>query len=45
MDKAKIAKFAIKAGLGLAVSFTIGTMIKLEKSVGVKIDDLWTNKD
>lgn len=43
MDKAKIAKYAIKAGLGLTVSAVIGTLIKVEKKIDLKIDELWTS--
>jgi hypothetical protein len=45
MDKAKVAKFAVKAALGLTVSAAIGSMIKLEKSIGTHIDELFNKSD
>jgi hypothetical protein len=43
MDKAKITKMLVKGALGLTVSAAIGAMIKTEKSIGLKIDELWKN--
>ena len=38
-DKATIAKFAVKTAIGMTVSLAIGTLIKTEKSIGIKIDE------
>jgi len=40
----KIMKLIVKGALGLAVSATIGTMIKTEKNIGVHIDEYFNSK-
>lgn len=45
MDKAKLAKFAVKGALGLVVSAAIGSLIKTEKSIGSVIDDYFKPSD
>lgn len=42
MNKTKIAKYAVKAGLGFAISAAIGYAIKLEKHLDTKIDAFGT---
>lgn len=44
MDKAKVAKFVVKGVIGITVSAAIGSMIKMEKGVGLKIDEYFNSK-
>lgn len=44
MDKAKIAKIASKAVLGVVVSTTIGYLIKGEKALGTVLEEHFTPK-
>ena len=44
MDKAKVAKFAIKAVIGGVTAVMIGTTIKQEKRVGELLDTYFSNK-
>lgn len=38
LNKNKIAKIAVKAGVGFVISAGIGYAIKLERHIGAKID-------
>lgn len=41
IDKAKLAKTAVKIGIGMVGSLTIGYVIKGEKALGAKIDEIF----
>lgn len=44
MDKAKLTKIVVKGVIGLSVSTIIGSMIKMEKTLGTQIDEAFGNK-
>ena len=44
MDKNKLARFGVKAAIGALGSFAIGTLIKTEKSVGLRVDEYFKLK-
>ena len=44
MDKARIAKFAVKGAIGLVTSVVIGATIKQEKRFSDVVDTYFTNK-
>ena len=39
MDKTKLARFAVKAAIGALGSVAIGSLIKAEKSAGLRVDE------